>query len=86
MKRTAFIVLMLAPSVMADVLTVELDGSGDFNSIQAAVDAANDGDVVLIGPGTWSSDSAPGTAVVDVFEKSVSLQSVSGRQFTYIDG
>lgn len=30
------------------------DGSGDFTTIQAAVDAADDGDVIAIGPGHYS--------------------------------
>ena len=77
---------MLASTVMADDLTVEMDGTGDFDSIQAAVDAASDGDVIHVGPGIWKSDSAPGIPVVDVFEKSVSLQSVAGHELTFIDG
>ena len=86
MKRQAFIVLMLTSTVVAEDWTVEMDGTGDFDSIQAAVDAASDGDVILIGPGVWTSDSAPGIPVVDVFEKSVSLQSVAGFELTIIDG
>ncbi len=37
----------------ADVITVRNDGTGDHSTIQAAVDAAVDKDVVLIGPGTY---------------------------------
>ncbi|RLC30888.1 MAG: hypothetical protein DRH37_04335 [Deltaproteobacteria bacterium] len=39
-------------SVAAD-LRVERDGTGDFATIQAAVDAAADGDRILIGPGRY---------------------------------
>jgi hypothetical protein len=34
-------------------LTVELDGSGDFVDIQAAIDAAQAGDTVLVSPGEY---------------------------------
>ena len=33
---------------------VEQDGSGDFTVIQAAVDAASSGDVIMIGPGRYT--------------------------------
>ena len=33
---------------------VERDGSGDFTVIQEAVDAADDGDVIAIGPGRYT--------------------------------
>lgn len=39
-------------SVAADI-RVERDGTGDFATIQAAVDAAADGDRILIGPGRY---------------------------------
>lgn len=38
---------------MAATIHVEKDGSGDFTVIQAAVDAAADGDVIEIGPGQY---------------------------------
>ncbi|MDG2423965.1 MAG: right-handed parallel beta-helix repeat-containing protein, partial [Phycisphaerales bacterium] len=35
-------------------LTVALDGSGDFTSIQSAIDAASSGDTILVEPGTYN--------------------------------
>jgi len=53
--------LLLATAIMALALPasaatwhVEQDGSGDFTTIQAAVDAAADGDEIAIGPGHYS--------------------------------
>jgi hypothetical protein len=37
----------------AAIWRVELDGSGDFESIQDAVDAAEPGDTILVGPGRF---------------------------------
>ena len=35
-------------------ITVERDGSGEYSSIQPALDAAAAGDTILIGPGVYS--------------------------------
>ena len=58
-------VLVLAPSLglallpEADARTwrVEKDGSGDYTVIQDAVDAAAEGDTILIGPGEYTESS-----------------------------
>jgi hypothetical protein len=42
-------------------IVVAADGSGDYGTIAAAVDAAGDGDRILVRPGTY-----PGTVFVDV--------------------
>ncbi len=34
--------------------TVDDDGKADFDNIQAAVDAASDGDEILVEPGTYT--------------------------------
>jgi hypothetical protein len=47
-------ILALALPAGAATWHVEQDGSGDFTTIQAAVDAAADGDVIAIGPGHYS--------------------------------
>jgi hypothetical protein len=39
--------------VFAATLTVKQDGSGDYTSIQSALDAANPGDTVLVHPGRY---------------------------------
>ncbi len=51
--NTLFVMAMivLATTAGAATLRVEKDGSGDYTTIQAAVDAAADGDVIAIGPG-----------------------------------
>ena len=46
--------LVLAPAAGAATWRVERDGSGDYTTIQPAVDAAASGDTILIGPGHYT--------------------------------
>jgi len=46
--------LLLAIPCQARVITVDDDGPADFNNIQAAIDDANDGDVIEVQPGTYT--------------------------------
>jgi len=58
MNRWTILVLagVLLASIPASAGTwrVELDGSGDFTTIQDALDAAADGDSILVGPGEFT--------------------------------
>lgn len=49
---TIIVVLLTLPSI-ADTFTVKQDSTGDYTIIQNAVDAATDGDTVLVWPGTY---------------------------------
>lgn len=68
----------------ADVLTVDDDGPADFDNLQAAVDAAADGDEIRVSPGTYTSDHLG--QVVDMKGKAVRLVSTAGAASTFIDG
>ena len=45
----AFIFLLIISPLPAATLTVDLDGGADYTDIQSAIDAAKDGDTVVIG-------------------------------------
>ena len=47
------ILLTVATTLSATTLTVKQDGSGDWTTIQSAVNATADGDTVLVWPGTY---------------------------------
>ncbi len=51
--------MMSAVEAEGATLRVERDGSGDFLTIQPAIDAAAEGDTILIGPGRYA-EMAPG--------------------------
>ncbi|MEE2908391.1 MAG: hypothetical protein VX527_11255, partial [Planctomycetota bacterium] len=57
---------------------------GDYPSIQEAVDASNDGDEIVVGPGTYTSTQDG--HVVDMKGKAVTLRSSDGAEVTIIDG
>jgi serine protease len=70
---TTFVVAPAAPG--ATTLTVP----GQFATIQAAIDAAVDGDTILVSPGTYVENIAFGT-------KDVTVASTDGASVTVIDG
>jgi hypothetical protein len=71
------VLVLLAPPARADVLVVDASGGGDFSSLQAAIDAALDGDVLLVRSGAYGALTVDGKAL-DVFADSGALVRVSG--------
>jgi parallel beta-helix repeat protein len=67
-------VLIAAPSAMAGTITVP----GNYPSIQKAIDAAVNGDVIVVGGGTWKEN-------IDLKGKAITLQG-KGRKKTILDG
>lgn len=71
-------VLGSASIVAADTILVRQDGSGDVATIGGALDLASDGDVILVGPGTYDEMLLVG---VDV-----EFYSEAGASSTILDG
>lgn len=67
--------LVLPLPTVASTWTVEPDGSGDFATIQEAVDLASDGDEILLGDGTFTG---PGNRQIDFLGKAITVRSASG--------
>jgi len=63
-----FFVLIIL-NIFATERTVKLDGSGDFSSIQSAVDASQNGDIITVYPGDYREN-------INIGSKSLSLQSL----------
>ena len=83
----AIIVFVLAASTLgasAELITVDDDGPADYDNIQEAVDAAEEGDIIWVAAGVYTSDH-PGH-VVDMKGKAITLASLVGPDFTIIDG
>ena len=75
MKRLSFIFifLFLAAACNARIITVDDDGPADFNNIQAAIDDCNNGDVVIIAPGTYTGR---GNRDIDFHGKAITVCSI----------
>ena len=79
-----FACTLSATAASADTITVCLDGGCDHTDIQAAIDAASDGDVIEIAEGTYLP-----AATIDTFGKAVTLRGTvdkAGNPTTIIDG
>lgn len=75
-SSTALTAALLLVSVSVDAATVQVPQ--DFATIQAAIDAANVGDTVLVAPGTYFERIQ--------INKNLQLRSSSGASMTVIDG
>lgn len=82
-KAVLFVVVCLAPTLgQARIITVDDDGPADFNSIQAAIDDANNGDTVEIQPGRYTG---PGNRDIDFTGKAITVCSTEGPTSCIID-
>ncbi len=66
---------LAAPFSSATVYVVTPDGSGDYPTIQAAIDAAVDGDVIELASGTFRG---PGNRDIEYGSKAITVRSASG--------
>ncbi|MFT4593586.1 MAG: hypothetical protein ACI9JK_001298 [Phycisphaerales bacterium] len=76
---TCLSVCVLSSAAFADTWTVDDDGKADFNNIQAAVDAASDGDEIMVMPGKYIEN-------ISLVNKSIRVYSSYGPDMTIIDG
>lgn len=66
--------LSVTPAGLAEIYLVTPDGTGDFPTIQAAIDAATDGDIVELADGAFAGD---GNHNLDFLGKSITLRALN---------
>ncbi|MHC4945331.1 MAG: right-handed parallel beta-helix repeat-containing protein, partial [Planctomycetota bacterium] len=77
MKTTIILVAVLSLPVLA--FSATLNVPGDYLTIQEAIDAAVNGDTVLVAPGTYVEN-------IDFLGKAITVMSSDGADITIIDG
>lgn len=77
----AVVMHVLSVPLHADNLTVEADGSGDYATIQDAISAATDGDVIWMGDGIYTG---PMNKNLDLDGKAIVVRSFSNDPTTCI--
>jgi len=70
---TAGILFYTAAAKAGQTIIVDVNGNGDFTTIQAAINDANDGDEVIVNPGTYTGD---GDRDIDFKGKAITVRSV----------
>jgi len=76
------LLLALTSPCFATTHTVLPDGTGDFPTIQAAIDAAVDGDIVALADGVFTG---PGNRDIDLLGKEITVRSQNGYANCVID-
>jgi parallel beta-helix repeat protein len=74
MKKLIFalVYLFLAVPCAAGIITVDDNGPADFNNIQAAINVAVDGDIIIVATGTYIG---PGNRDIDFLSKAITVRS-----------
>jgi len=77
MRKLTFLLIpfILLAASFADIITVAPDGSADFTTIQAAINAADPCDTVLVADGTYTGT---GNRDIDFLGKAITVRSENG--------
>jgi len=84
MKKLIFALtcLFLAIPCQARIITVDDDETADFNTIQAAINNANNGDTIIVADGIYTGE---GNRDIDYLSKAITLRSENGPNNCIID-
>jgi len=78
----ACLLAAVTPATAQRTVYVDNDGPADFATIQAAIDAASDGDTILIASGTYTGD---GNRDIDFKGKAITVEGRDGPETCIVD-
>ena len=88
-KNIFCVCLFLTPLCVAETIHVNWDGSGDYTTIQAGINAAVNGDTVIIADGTYTGDGNRdidfGNGLAEGQTRAITVRSESGPETCIID-
>jgi predicted outer membrane repeat protein len=79
---TILVLAALSGTAIADIIVVNCAGPGDYETIQEALDVAENGDVISVEPGTYTGSN---NRDLDFGTKKLTLVSTGGASETIID-
>ena len=91
LRHTPTILILLCASMVSNASgrtwRVDVAGTGDAPTIQAAIDSAQAGDDVLLAPGayTWSAQPGDVVAMLRIAKPGITLHSEAGPELTIVD-
>ena len=77
-----YVVRVTACDPAASTIRVDLNGGGDYLTIREGIEAAQEGDVIVVAPGTYVG---PDNRDLDFGGKNITVRSELGREDTVID-
>jgi len=83
LSRIWMVVMLVgaAVAVQARTIYLEADGSGDYATVQSAIDDSNDRDVILLRPGTYTGD---GNRDLDYKGKAITVSGIDPNDPTVV--
>lgn len=84
MKRffSTFLICLFAVAAFGDTIYIDANGTGDYPTIQAAIDAATNGDVIILQPGTYRGS---GNKNIDYLGKAITVRSTNPDEQSVVD-
>jgi hypothetical protein len=79
---SALIIALITASAPAATIYVDANGTGDYPTVQAAINDANDGDTIILQPGTYTGD---GNRDIDFLGKAITVRSTDPNDRSVVE-